>query len=73
MEGAGAPHKAPAPSLSVFRSRQRVGEGRDRLGAGPQTPATAPVSQRESLPLDSAAARPASRRATGIRNGEQDT
>ncbi|GAA4767633.1 hypothetical protein GCM10023329_12600 [Streptomyces sanyensis] len=32
-----------------------------------------PPRQRESLPEDWAAARPASSRATGIRNGEQET
>ncbi len=30
-------------------------------------------NHRESLPADDAAARPASSRATGIRNGEQET
>ncbi|GAA3174768.1 hypothetical protein GCM10017688_27680 [Streptomyces ramulosus] len=42
-------------------------------GAGRVRARPAPVVQRLSLPFASAAARPASSRATGMRNGEQET
>ncbi|AOT58769.1 hypothetical protein A4G23_01588 [Streptomyces rubrolavendulae] len=57
-----------------------IGEGRVTDGgsgacAGPAAgaPRRDRTGQRLSLPADPAAARPASRRATGIRNGEQET
>ncbi|GAA2989299.1 hypothetical protein JCM13580A_45400 [Streptomyces drozdowiczii] len=66
---AAPPHRVP-PSPE-FRVRRRFGEGgvyRRRTRNGWEAP-----RQRLSLPRGPAAARPASRRATGMRNGEQET
>lgn len=77
-EGTGTPHKGARPSRAP---KPPAGSLRVQVLSGLGDPATAaPVSfrgagwrYRESLPVDSAAARPASSRATGIRNGEQET
>lgn len=68
-----------APS-SLFRGPEPPPTGEGRMAAAPVTarsrrgaPRRDRRGQRLSLPLDWAAARPASRRATGIRNGEQET
>ncbi|MFF4346588.1 sensor histidine kinase [Streptomyces sp. NPDC001530] len=67
-DGADTSAQVSAPSL-VSRSRRRVGEGRnDRRRLRWSS-----LGQRWSLPFAVDAARPASRRATGIRNGEQET
>ncbi|GGS19422.1 hypothetical protein GCM10010238_04470 [Streptomyces griseoviridis] len=60
----GAPARVP-PSLREPESPS-AGEGGRVTGGGPEV-------QRWSLPVDRTAARPASRRATGMRNGEQET
>ena len=52
------------------RVKARAG-GRGRAGGPP--PVAVGAGQRVSLPTLATAARPASRRATGTRNGEQDT
>lgn len=57
--------------LREFRGRRRTDEGRPVLRQPAESVALPP--HRLSLPRDSAAARPASRRATGMRNGEQET
>lgn len=63
--GGGRP--AP-PGRRPGRAGRRPPGRRSRPRAGRRPP-----RQRESLPEDWAAARPASSRATGIRNGEQET
>ncbi len=77
---------APVPEPGTTkRRRPRTGRRRSRLPGAvvgsvrvrvsrrrPRSPGRY-SGQRLSLPFDSAAARPASRRATGIRNGEQET
>ncbi|SCF77753.1 hypothetical protein GA0115259_102416 [Streptomyces sp. MnatMP-M17] len=59
-------NRRPAPGSSYGS-----GDGRARRRQNRRVPV--PAAYRESLPADDAAARPASSRATGIRNGEQET
>ncbi|GHG25382.1 hypothetical protein Shyd_24890 [Streptomyces hydrogenans] len=69
------PHKVSVPPLSD-PGPPSAGEGSEGMtdgGPGGFTGPRGPSGQRLSLPFDSAAARPASRRATGIRKGEQET
>lgn len=73
-EGAPPPHRV-APLLFRAPEPPPIGlEGRGPTTApGSGRAAVPPSAQRWSLPADWVAARPASRRATGMRNGEQET
>ncbi|GGJ99105.1 hypothetical protein GCM10011583_33250 [Streptomyces camponoticapitis] len=64
----------PVLSISGRAGASHFTFGAKRYRARRPAPANTPEAQRESPePSESAAARPASSRATGIRNGEQDT
>lgn len=66
----GTPHKVP-PRFFRTPDPSTAGEGRTVVDGPGVRPAAG--GYRWSLPFDVDAARPASRRATGIRNGEQET
>jgi hypothetical protein len=76
MESRGA-SSSPSPALILVGDGGRTGRGNARADTGGHAPlregGTGEGCQRESLPAVSIAARPASRRATGMRKGEQDT
>ncbi|GFH65924.1 hypothetical protein Sdia_19450 [Streptomyces diastaticus subsp. diastaticus] len=70
---AGPGRRAPRTRVAPDRSRVGPEPSTVHAGEGPGARTAPEAGQRLSLPFEAAAARPASRRATGMRNGEQET